>query len=111
MCFSLYNFTELDGGEALAELFRSEKSMFANNFSQVLMAHAVSALAANFDLVVDKFDGCGIPAFIGHPVSGKSTALKAVPSVFGDTALINSKFDVFCFFTICLLLDYFKPYE
>ena len=112
MCFSFYNFTELDGGEALAELFRSEKSLFANNFPQVLMAHAVSALAANFDLVVDKFDGCGIPVFIGHPVSGKSTALKAVLSVFGDTALINSKFDVLCFFPICLnLLGDFKPHE
>ena len=58
------------------------------------MAHAVSALAANFDLVVDKVDGCGIPIFIGHPVSGESTALKAVLSVFGDAALISSNFDV-----------------
>ena len=111
MCFSHYNFTELDGGEALTELFRSKKSLFANNFPQVLMAHVVSAPAANFDLVVGKFDGCGIPVFIGHPVCEKSTALKAVLSVFGDTALISSKFDVLCFFTICLLLGDFKPYE
>ena len=72
------------------------------------MAHAVSAPV---DLVVGKFDGCGIPVFIGHPVCGKSTALKAVVSVFVDTALISSKFDVLCFFTICLLLSDFKPYE
>lgn len=75
------------------------------------MAHAVSALAANFDLVVDKFDGCGIPVFIGRPVSGKSTGLKAVLSVCGDTALVNSKFDVLCFLSICLSLGDFKPYE
>jgi len=102
VCVFLYNITELDCGEALAALFNSEKSLFGNNFPQVLMAHAVSALSANFDLVIDKFDGCGIPVLIGHPVSGKSTALKAVLSVFGDTALINSKSDVLCLLTMCL---------
>ena len=58
------------------------------------MVHVVSAIAANFDLVIDKFDGCGIPVLIGHPVAGKSTALKAVLSVFGDTTLVNSKFEI-----------------
>ena len=98
MCIKLS--WELDGWEALAELFRSKKSLFAKNFSQVLMAHAVSTFADNFDLVAEKFDGCGISVFIGHPVSGKSTAMKDALSVFGDTALINSKFDVLCFSTI-----------
>ena len=93
VCYGSY-FVELDSGESLADLFRAEKSLFVNNFPQVIMAHAVSALAANFDLVVDKFDGCGIPVLIGHPVSGKSTALKAVLSVFGDTTLVNSKCDI-----------------
>ena len=82
---------DLDNGAALRELFEAEKLLFGNNFPQVLMAHAVSSLSANFDLVIDKFDGCGIPVLIGHPVSGKSTALKAVLSVFGDFTLVNSK--------------------
>lgn len=83
---------DLDDGEALAELFGAEKELFVNNFPQVLMAHAVSSLAANFDLAIDIFDGCSIPVLIGHPVSGKSTALKAVLSVFGDATLLNSKY-------------------
>lgn len=78
-CFP-FHLTKLDVGEALAELFRAKKICFANNFLQVLMAHAASALAINFDLVVDKFNGCGIPVLIGHPVPGKSAALKSVLS-------------------------------
>ena len=58
---------DLDDGEALAELFGAEKELFVNNFPQVLMAHAVSSLAANFDLAIDIFDGCSIPVLIGHP--------------------------------------------
>ena len=55
------------------------------------MAHAASSLCANFDLTIDLFDGCAIPVLIGHPVSGKSTALKAVLSVFGNYQLVNSE--------------------
>jgi len=87
----LVNVTQdLDDGEALKELIQAEKDLFGNNYPQVVMAHAVSSLAANFDLVIETFDGCGIPVLVGHPVSGKSTALKAVLSVFGDNTLINS---------------------
>lgn len=91
-CYVSY-FVELGREESLAELFRVEKSLFVNNFPQVPMVHAVSATAANFDLVIDKVDGCGIPILIGNPVSGKSTALKVVLSVFGDTILANTKLD------------------
>ena len=93
-------------GKLLPSSSEARKVCSQTIFPQILMAHAVSALAANFDLVVDKFDGCGIPVFIRHLVCGKSTALKAVLSVFSDTALISSKFDVLCFFTICLLCQY-----
>jgi len=55
------------------------------------MTHAASSLCANFDLTIDMFDGCGIPVLIGHPVSGKSTALKAVLSVFGNCQLVNNE--------------------
>lgn len=55
------------------------------------MAHTASRLCANFDLTIDLFDGCAIPVLIGHPVSGKSTALKAVLSVFGNYQLVNSE--------------------
>ena len=64
------------------------------------MSHTVSTFAANFDLVAEKLHGCGISVFIGHPVSGKSTAIKDALSVFGDMALIISNFDVLCFLTI-----------
>ena len=56
-----------------------------NNFPQVVMAHAASSIAANYDLVVKEFDGFATPILKGHPVSGKTTALKAVLSVFGQT--------------------------
>ena len=56
------------------------------------MVHAASSLCANFDLTIETFDGCGIPVLIGYPVSGKSTALKAVLSVFGDNTLVNSEY-------------------
>ena len=73
LCFL---FVQLERGESLVELVRAKKSLSVNNCPLVLMAPAVSAFAANFDLGVDKFDGCGIPVIIGYPVSGKSTALK-----------------------------------
>jgi len=82
--------TDLDNGDALKKLFTAEKELFGNNFPQVLMTHAASSLCANFDLTIDMFDGCGIPVLIGHPVSGKSTALKAVLSVFGNCQLANN---------------------
>ena len=83
---------DLDNGEALKKLFTTEKKkLFGNNFPQVLMTHAASSLCANFDLTIDMFDGCSIPVLIGYPVSGKSTALIAVLSVFGNCQLLNSK--------------------
>ena len=82
----------MDNREALAAFFRAEKELFVNNFPQVLMVHAVSSLAANFDLGINISDGCSIPLLIGHPVSGKNTTLKAVLSVFGDATLLNSKY-------------------
>ena len=75
----------------MKNLFKAEKALFGNNFPQVLMAHTASRLCANFDLTFDLFDGCAIPVLIGHPVSGKSTALKAVLSVFGNNQLVNSE--------------------
>ena len=85
--------TDLDSGEfkALKNLFKAEKVLFGNNLPQVLMAHAASSLCANFDLTIDLFDGLAIPVLIGHPVSGKSTALKAVLSVFRNYQLVNSE--------------------
>ena len=87
-----YFCTDLDDGESLKNLFEAEKELFGNNFPQVLMAHAASSLCANFDLAIETFDGFGIPVLVGHPVSGKSTALKAVLSVFGDNTLVNSEY-------------------
>jgi len=56
------------------------------------MAHAASSIAANYDLVVKEFDGCATPILKGHPVSGKTTALKAVLSVFGQTQFTSGKY-------------------
>lgn len=93
MLFFFFHFSvDLDDGESLKNLFEAEKELFGNNFPQVLMAHAASSLCANFDLAIETFDGCGIPVLVGHPVSGKSTALKAVLSVFGDNTLVNSEY-------------------
>lgn len=84
-CFLL----DIDHGEALSHLLDAEKELFGNNFAQVVMIHAASALAANYDLVVNDFGGCAVPVIIGQPVAGKSTALKAVLSVFGIFSFTN----------------------
>ena len=47
------------------------------------MAHVASGMAANYDIIVKKFGGCPTPVLKGEPVSGKTTAMKAVLSVFG----------------------------
>ncbi|XP_022810544.1 uncharacterized protein LOC111347576 [Stylophora pistillata] len=61
----------------------AEAKIFKNNFPQVLMVHAASAIASNYELVVQEFDGCSIPVLKGCPVSGKTTAMKAALSVLG----------------------------
>lgn len=77
--------TDFDQGEALKALLQAEENLFQNNFPQVIMAHAVSSTVANYDLVVEEFDGCSVPVLQGQPVSGKTTAMRAVLSVFGQT--------------------------
>lgn len=77
---------EFDEGEALKQLIEAEKQLLWNNFPQdlVVLAHAASSIAANYDLVVNEFDGAATPVLKGQPVSGKTAALKAVMSVFGQ---------------------------
>lgn len=41
-------------------------------FPQVVLAHAASAMAANYRLKVNEFDGCATPVLKGYPVSGKN---------------------------------------
>ena len=73
-----FYYLEFDQGEALCDLLKAERRLFKNNFPQVAMAHAASSIAADYDQVVKEFDGCAIPILKGHPVSGKTTSLKAV---------------------------------
>ena len=47
--------TDFDQGEALKALLQAEQDLFQNNFPQVIMAHAVSSIVANYDLVVEEF--------------------------------------------------------
>ena len=74
---------EFDQGEALCNLLEAQRILFKNNFPQVVMAHAASSIAANYDLVVKTFDGCTTLTLKGHPVLEKTTSLKAVLSVIG----------------------------
>lgn len=87
-----FSSTEFDEGESLNNLLQAEKDLFQNNFLQVVLAHAASSIAANYDLVVGEFDGCATPVLKGHPVSGKTTALKAVMSVFGQRHFTSGMF-------------------
>ena len=57
------------------------------------MAHAVSSIVANYDLVVEEFDGCSVPVLQAQPVSGKTTAMRAVLSVFGETKFSGGKYE------------------
>lgn len=79
----LFSVIDLDNGEALRELMLAEQDLFQNNFAQVLLGHAASGLASNYDLLISEFGGCPTPVLKGEPLSGKTTALKAILSVFG----------------------------
>ena len=78
-----YVFSDLDEGESLKNLLKMEEVLFKNNYPQVIWAHAASSMACNYDVIVKKFSGCAMPILTGPPVSGKTTALRAVMSVFG----------------------------
>ena len=85
---------DFDNGEALGELILAEKGLLQNNFPQALMCHAASGMAANYDLLIDEFEGCPTPVLQGEPLSGKTTAMKAALSVFGITKCFSGKFDI-----------------
>ena len=74
-------------------LLTVEQQLFQNNFPQVVMAHAVFSIVANYDLVVEEFDRCSVPVLQGKPVSGKTTAMRAVLSVFGQTKFSGGKYE------------------
>jgi hypothetical protein len=78
-----YIFIAFNNGEALCELIEAEQELYQNNFLQVIMAHIATGMAANYDTIVKRFGGCPTPVLMGEPVSGKTTAMKAVLSVFG----------------------------
>lgn len=78
----MYFPVDLDNGEALKKLFTTEKK---NSLEIIFLKCWWLMLQAVM------FDGCSIPVLIGYPVSGKSTALMAVLSVFGNCQLLNSK--------------------
>ena len=85
---------EFHEGKALKRLLEAEKQLFHNNFPQVVPAHAASCIAANYDLVVKEFDGYVTPVLKGQPVSGKTTALKAVTSVVGQKHFTSDMYTV-----------------
>ena len=87
---------EFDEGEGLKKLLEAEKELFKNNFPQVVLAHAASSIEANYDLVVNEFDGCATPVPKCQPVSGKTTALKAVMSVFGEKHFTSVMYHTCC---------------
>lgn len=99
---------EFDEGEALKQLIEAEKRLLWNNFPQdlVVLAHAASSIAANYDLVVNEFDGCATPVLKGQPVSGKTAALKAVMSVFGQQHFTSGMYTIqYMLLTNTLSLD------
>ena len=84
-------FTDFDNGEALRELMLAEKELLQNNFPQALMCHAASGMAANYDLLIEEFEGCPMPVLKGEPLSGKTTSMKAALSVFGIKKSFSGK--------------------
>ena len=94
--YHLFFPAEFDEGEGLKKLLEAEKELFKNNFPQVALAHAASSIEANYDLVVNEFDGCATPVLKGQPVSGKTTALKAVMSVFGEKHFTSVMYHTCC---------------
>ena len=88
-------FLDMDNGESLRELFLKEEQLFKNNYPQVVLAHAASSMACNYDLIIKKFNGCAIPVLKGPPVCGKTSALKAVMSVFGIRRFTSGRHEIF----------------
>ena len=60
----------------MKKLFKAENDLCKNNCSRVVHW-------ANYDLV-EVFDGCATPVLKGYLVSGETTALRTVVSVFGQ---------------------------
>ena len=69
----------------------AERELFRNNFPQVVLGHVASGIACNYDLVQDIWEGCATPVFKGPPISGKTTALRTVLSVFGIRSFHSGK--------------------
>ena len=76
---------DFNNGEALGKLILAEKELLQNNFPQALMCHVASGMAANYDLLINEFEGCPTPVLQGEPLSGKTMAMKVALSVFGIT--------------------------
>ena len=55
-----------------------------------------AGIAANYDLVIQEFNGCVTLVLKGHPVVGKTTDLRAVMSVLGKTNFTSGMFLVVC---------------
>ena len=81
--------------------------MFENNFPQVVMTHAVSAIAAYYEKVLELFDSCAIPVLKGHPVSGKTTCLKAALSPFEISSFLSDE----CLCLVAVLINFCSSYR
>ena len=84
-------FADVDNGTALKKLVTARKDLTANNFPQALLTLGCVGLGSNYDTVQEVMGGCAMGVLYGHPMSGKTTVLKAALSVVGQSDVIQRK--------------------
>lgn len=70
------------------------KDLTNNNFGQAVLTLGCVGMGANFDMIQSILGGCAMGVLYGHPMSGKTTVLKAVLSVVGQSEVIQRKWFV-----------------
>lgn len=91
MFWSVWLFPDVDDGTSLKKLVIALKDLTSNNFGQGVLTLGCVGIGANFDLIQSILGGCAMGVLYGHPMSGKTTVLKAVLLVVGQSGVIQRR--------------------
>lgn len=93
ICMVLHEWiiADVDDGTALKNLVCALKDLTSNNFGQAVLTLGCVGMGANFETIQSILGGCAMGVLYGHPMSGKTTVLKAALSVIGQNDVIQRK--------------------
>ena len=93
--WSAWLFRGVDDGTSLKELVIALKDLTSNSFGQAVLTLGCVGMGATFETIQSILGGCAMGVLYGHPTSGKTTVLKAVLPVVGQSEIIQRKWFVF----------------